>query len=179
VDVRSVVTHELGHLLGLGHSADSGNCATMLGGGDCSSCFEGNLNLRTLSSDDEDGIEEIYGPASDGYSVRSETGYPEESSPKPVALGQAALMIGLEVHPNPFNGETVVSFVLERAGFVSLTVTNAVGQQVAEITGPRRYAAGSHRVTWSTGGRDLAGGVYFLHLTGPGVNAVTNVTLLQ
>lgn len=179
LDVQSVMTHELGHLLGLGHSEDTANCATMLGGGDCSSCFEDSLTMRTLSGDDEDGIEEIYGPAPDGYSVRSETGYPAESARKPVALGDADYAPALGAHPNPFNAETVVSFALDTAGIVTLSVTNALGQQVEQVVGPIQYAAGRHRITWNTAGRGLAGGMYFLHLTGPGVDAVTKVLLLQ
>lgn len=53
-DVGNVMTHELGHLLGLDHSTDS--LATMRSGSTL-----GMIDKRTIEEDDEDGIENIYG----------------------------------------------------------------------------------------------------------------------
>lgn len=56
VDLDSLVTHELGHLFGLGHSLEGG--ATMMAG-----YVKGSTELRTLSADDVAGICAIYPPA--------------------------------------------------------------------------------------------------------------------
>jgi len=110
------------------------------------------------------------------FGVRPDTQRKAQASPWRWGAAHAP---ALDVHPNPFNAETVVSFVLDTAGIVTLSVTNALGQQVEQVVGPTEYAAGRHRITWNTAGRGLAGGMYFLHLTGPGVDAVTKVLLLQ
>lgn len=57
-DLQSILTHEIGHLLGLAHSADPE--ATMN-----ASYNESDIALRTLSRDDELGICAIYPPGGD------------------------------------------------------------------------------------------------------------------
>lgn len=57
-DLQSILTHEVGHLLGLAHSADPE--ATM-----SASYNESDIALRTLSRDDELGICAIYPPGRD------------------------------------------------------------------------------------------------------------------
>lgn len=53
-DFQSVITHEVGHALGLGHSADSVTDAVMY------KSFAPGETRRTLSSDDISGIQDIY-----------------------------------------------------------------------------------------------------------------------
>jgi len=56
IDVQSIILHELGHSLGLGHSAVNGATMAPL-------YF---APLRTLSQDDIDGILQLYAPAGQG-----------------------------------------------------------------------------------------------------------------
>ncbi|MEO6420754.1 MAG: matrixin family metalloprotease, partial [Polyangiaceae bacterium] len=61
-DARSILTHELGHALGLGHSSDSR--ATMYAG------YPGGISWRSLEQDDKDGICALYpGTGSSGCDV--------------------------------------------------------------------------------------------------------------
>jgi hypothetical protein len=61
VDLDSLLTHEVGHLFGLGHSLEEG--ATMMAG-----YTPGSTELRTLTADDRAGICAIYPP---GRSISS------------------------------------------------------------------------------------------------------------
>jgi hypothetical protein len=65
VDLDSLVTHELGHALGLAHSLDSGS--TMLAG-----YTKGSKNARTLGDDDVAGVCETYPPGRKGASSSCE-----------------------------------------------------------------------------------------------------------
>ena len=59
MDIQGIATHEYGHALGLGHSSVAGS--TMFSG------VAGNaVPLRTIETDDSDGIQAIYGVASPG-----------------------------------------------------------------------------------------------------------------
>ena len=68
--------------------------------------------------------------------------------------------------PNPFNSQTVVSYVLPAAGAMRLEVFALNGQRVAVLQhGPQ--PAGVHRLRWNgrdDAGRPLASGVYLLRL---------------
>ncbi len=61
VDVQAVVTHEVGHLLGLAHENRFGSQVVMF-----FSDTTGNTTHRTLTSDDRDGLLAIYGSGSTG-----------------------------------------------------------------------------------------------------------------
>jgi hypothetical protein len=84
--------------------------------------------------------------------------------PNDVDGGNAALPLttGLsQNYPNPFNPTTQIAYTLLRAGKVSLTVSNLLGQTVATLLNELQIA-GSHTVSFD--GSALPSGVYFYRL---------------
>ncbi len=81
-----------------------------------------------------------------------------------------------EAYPNPFNPTTTLSFDLAKAGQVSLTVFNVVGQQVATLVN-ERMTAGSYSTTLDAS--SMTSGVYFVRMQADGFNAVQKVMLLK
>ena len=68
--------------------------------------------------------------------------------------------------PNPFNSQTVISYILPESGLVHLEVFTLTGQQVAVLhQGPQQ--AGYYRLHWNgrdDAGRPLASGMYLYRL---------------
>jgi hypothetical protein len=64
-------------------------------------------------------------------------------------------------YPNPFNPSTTIQYGLPHASFVTLTVYNSVGQQVAQLVNEQQQA-GYHDIVFR--GDGLASGVYFCRL---------------
>jgi hypothetical protein len=65
-------------------------------------------------------------------------------------------------YPNPFNPETSLSYALPVASHVTLTVYNALGQEVAQLVNGE-MPAGVHSVSWNAS--RLASGPYFYRIT--------------
>jgi hypothetical protein len=77
-------------------------------------------------------------------------------------------------HPNPFAGVTTFRFGLPRGEDVRLAVYDVQGRNVATLMA-QAYPAGIHTVTWDgrdSGGRPVAGGVYFCRFTAGPYSAV-------
>ena len=67
--------------------------------------------------------------------------------------------------PNPFRGESQLSFVTPRAGRATLVIYDVAGHSVAEIlSGP--VSEGEHHASWdgTSDGRPCASGIYFASL---------------
>jgi hypothetical protein len=64
-------------------------------------------------------------------------------------------------YPNPFNPSTTIRYGLPRASQVTLTVYNALGQQVARLVNEQQ-PAGYHDAVFNA--NELASGVYFYKL---------------
>ncbi|MGB5873678.1 MAG: T9SS type A sorting domain-containing protein [Bacteroidota bacterium] len=79
-------------------------------------------------------------------------------------------------YPNPFNPSTIIEFSLPEAGFVTLTVHNLIGQELATIVSGER-AAGTFRATWDAGG--FSSGVYFYRLTAGNYVQTKKMVMLQ
>jgi len=94
----------------------------------------------------------------------------EDDSAKPSAfsLGQNS--------PNPFNPATSIEFTIPDAGFVELTVYNAMGQIVTHLV-DRSLPAGTHRAVFD--GSRLASGVYFYRLAAPGYVQTRKMMLIK
>ena len=65
-------------------------------------------------------------------------------------------------YPNPFNPTTTIRYALLRAGQVTVSVFNTLGQQVAQIVNGQEQA-GDHQVVFR--GDGLASGPYFYRLS--------------
>jgi len=65
-------------------------------------------------------------------------------------------------YPNPFNPNTTIEFGLPQARYITLTVYNLVGEEVATLIAGDR-AAGTYKVTWEASGSPS--GVFFYRLT--------------
>ena len=63
--------------------------------------------------------------------------------------------------PNPFNPSSTISYGLPHTSFVTLTVYNTLGQQVAQLVNEQQQA-GYHDVVFR--GDGLASGVYFYRI---------------
>jgi hypothetical protein len=77
---------------------------------------------------------------------------------------EPALPEGFELiqnYPNPFNPETVITYDLPEAAQVSISIYNALGQQVEELLHDRQRA-GRHQIVWQAANH--APGVFFFVL---------------
>jgi hypothetical protein len=66
-------------------------------------------------------------------------------------------------YPNPFNPETTISFTLTQQTFVTITVHNTRGQEIAVLAN-QAFSTGTHRVVWNgrdKRGNEAASGIYF------------------
>ena len=107
--------------------------------------------------------------------VRPGLGVSPEVGPRASVAGVRA------VAPNPVRGTTTVSYSIARAGYVRLGVFDVNGRLVRRLLDATR-PAGEATVTWNgenDAGAKLGAGVYFVRLTGPGVDQSRRVVLLR
>jgi len=87
----------------------------------------------------------------------------------------------LSAWPNPFNPVTTLGLELPEAGRYRLAVYDLSGRRRALLS-EGEMSAGEHRWTWRArdgSGHPLAGGVYFLRLSGEGGEAASKLILLR
>jgi hypothetical protein len=100
---------------------------------------------------------------SDGvYVFRNENLLPNDVSAETPRAGGTRLTN----HPNPFNPQTTLYFLLPEASRVRLAVHDLSGRLLTVLVDDARQA-GEHAVDWNgrdSGGRELASGVYLARL---------------
>ncbi|RLD59855.1 MAG: hypothetical protein DRJ05_05835 [Bacteroidetes bacterium] len=74
----------------------------------------------------------------------------------------------IEVYPNPFNNETVLSFTLKESQKVNLKVYNSKGKRLVQLINNARKDKGKYQIIWdgkNDRGDNLPSGIYFYQLT--------------
>jgi hypothetical protein len=95
-----------------------------------------------------------------------------------LALNKLQLM---PCRPNPVSGAAIISYVLPRAGTVSLNVYDICGRKVNTLVQGQKQA-GAYNLTWSGSdrqGRRLSSGVYFYRLNYEGASLTRRLVLLR
>ncbi len=79
-------------------------------------------------------------------------------------------------YPNPFNPTTVINFSIPEASKVSITVFNALGQEVAQLAN-REFSLGNHSVDFNAS--NLTSGIYFYRLNSANFSKTMKMMLLK
>ncbi|MBW8003334.1 MAG: hypothetical protein FVQ80_15195, partial [Planctomycetes bacterium] len=83
---------------------------------------------------------------------------------------------------NPTQGETVkLHYVLPSSGMVTIHVFDLKGD-IVNVLYRGRKDAGDYTTTWdgkNRGGRNVARGVYFIKVVGPGINEIRKVLVVK
>ena len=83
---------------------------------------------------------------------------------------------------NPRNGEkAILRYELEKSGIVTINIFSLSGDVVKTLF-KGRQASGSYSYTWdgkNTGGRDVARGIYFIRIVGPGIDEYRKVMVVK
>jgi len=79
-------------------------------------------------------------------------------------------------YPNPFNPTTNVAFSIEKAGFVTLKVFDAIGREVAMLVNGEK-APGTYVATWDASRYES--GVYFCRLQSGGLTETRKMLLVK
>ncbi|KAA3610414.1 MAG: T9SS C-terminal target domain-containing protein [Calditrichaeota bacterium] len=79
-------------------------------------------------------------------------------------------------YPNPFNPSTVIAYQIPKAGKVTLTVYNALGQKIATLVDGKQ-SAGFHKETFSANG--LANGIYYYKISSGSFQKVRKMILIK
>ncbi len=93
---------------------------------------------------------------------------PELQPPKEFALGQN--------YPNPFNPTTTVSFAISHLSFVTLSVYDVLGRQVATLVNGMQEP-GYKTITWDAS--SMPSGLYFYKLTAGTYTSVRKMVLIK
>ncbi len=81
-------------------------------------------------------------------------------------------------YPNPFRGQTEMTFKLKEPGPVSITIWNIVGQKVATIYDNQMMSEGAHTYYWNADS-NLPSGIYICKLEAAGTVLIRKMTLIK
>ena len=84
-------------------------------------------------------------------------------------------------HPNPFNPETSIQFMLAKDESVELNIYNIKGQKVATLV-DQNLEAGNHSIVWSgidTLNRKVGSGIYFYQLKTSNTDQIRKMILMK
>src|SRR3989442_897509 len=167
-DVQPVVTHELGHTLGIHHTElqKARNRPTMY-----ASYF--GVGGRSLESDDRDALNCIYGryPPASANLIASTAMEPESRGTQD---------LGLSLTARPRAGGSVLGFDLSTGGRVKLEVFDVAGRKLATLV-DEVEVAGNHEIAWdgATAQGRAASGFYFARITTAEGRATATVPLAE
>jgi hypothetical protein len=86
-------------------------------------------------------------------------------------------------YPNPFNPTTTITYSIESAGWVVLTIHNVAGQRVRTLVNGMQFPkAGGYDVTWNgrnEAGEPVSSGVYFYSLVSQSFKQTRKMVLLK
>ncbi|UCC79596.1 MAG: T9SS type A sorting domain-containing protein [Candidatus Zixiibacteriota bacterium] len=82
----------------------------------------------------------------------------------------------LQNYPNPFNAATNIEFILSGRSYLSITIYNILGQEVANLYSGIK-PPGVHTLTWNAG--DYPSGVYFARLEAGNITKSMKMILLK
>lgn len=94
--------------------------------------------------------------------------------------GEDVLPMSIELnpaYPNPFNPSTNIPFTLSESTTIRVTVSDALGREVAVLIDTRMMSAGSHVTEFS--GANLPSGTYLVRLEAMGIVKTRQIVLLK
>jgi len=84
-------------------------------------------------------------------------------------------------YPNPFNPTTTISYNLPSSGFVSLTVHDLLGREIATLVSSEQ-SAGQHSATWNgknNSGNEMPSGVYLYTVSSGSYTSTMKMLLMK
>ncbi|MBK9332432.1 MAG: T9SS type A sorting domain-containing protein [Ignavibacteria bacterium] len=78
--------------------------------------------------------------------------------------------------PNPFNPSTIIKFSIPKSIYVTLTVSDLLGREVAVLVN-RHLQMGSYQADWNAG--SFPGGIYFYTLSAGEFSETRKMTLIK
>ena len=131
-----------------------------------------NTSLYTV--DLTTGATTLVGAIGNGIAARDITIGGSTGVTTPVRAAKVAT--GFTLYPNPVEGQATLRFTLPRAGQAELTVSDALGRTVDQITSGM-LSGGSHELRWESSA--LKSGFYFMRLTLDGQSAGTQRIIVK
>jgi len=107
-----------------------------------------------------------------------------EIQPQSVGILSNDLQIPFSLHgnyPNPFNGETIISYAIPKDGFVNISIFNVAGQFITNLVNDYQLY-GEKKVIWDTKdatGNHVPSGIYYYVVRNGKYKEARTMTLLK